>query len=703
VASVYICPCHPDVVAEAPGLCPKCGMGLQAADGSQGAGADAELLDMQRRLRMALLFSVPLLVLAMGPMLLGRMQFPGIPPRVNAWLQLALAVPVVFGSGWTFFQRAWASVVHRSPNMFTLVVMGVAVSFGVSAVGLVAPELFPVTFRSANGEAPLYFESAAVIVALVLMGQVLELRARGQTSAALRQLLELVPETALKVDGTGQGHVEVPLHMVRVMDRLVIRPGARVPVDGVVVSGSSNVDESMLTGEPMPVGKTKGQPMVGGTVNGTGSLVMQVERIGEKTLLARIVSQVADAQRSRAPIQRLVDRVAAGFVPAVFLAAFLAALGWSLFGPDPRHSHALLAAVAVLVIACPCALGLATPMSIMVATGQAAKAGVLFREAAALERLDKVDVLVVDKTGTLTEGKPSLSKIESAQGTNFKADEILLLAAALERDSEHPLGTAVLEAAKAEGPLPARAEEFQSHTGLGVTGAVNGRRLALGNLALMQREAPGESFPAASANSPATRIYLAVDGRAAGCLSVEDALKPSTPAAIAALRAAGLRVVMLTGDAEAPAKALAARLDLDDVRSGQLPSDKADFVKELMASGHVVAMAGDGINDAPALAAADVGIAMGTGTDIAKETAPVTLVSGDLLALVRARSIARATVRNIHQNLVLAFGYNSLGIPIAAGVLYPLTGWLLSPMLAAGAMSLSSVSVIANALRLKRM
>ncbi|MFT7679809.1 MAG: Cu+-exporting ATPase [Planctomycetota bacterium] len=658
---------------------------------------------MQRRLRMALLFSVPLLVLAMGPMLLGRMQFPGIPPRVNAWLQLALAVPVVFGSGWTFFQRAWASVVHRSPNMFTLVVMGVAVSFGVSAVGLVAPELFPVTFRSANGEAPLYFESAAVIVALVLMGQVLELRARGQTSAALRQLLELVPETALKVDGTGQGHVEVPLHMVRVMDRLVIRPGARVPVDGVVVSGSSNVDESMLTGEPMPVGKTKGQPMVGGTVNGTGSLVMQVERIGEKTLLARIVSQVADAQRSRAPIQRLVDRVAAGFVPAVFLAAFLAALGWSLFGPDPRHSHALLAAVAVLVIACPCALGLATPMSIMVATGQAAKAGVLFREAAALERLDKVDVLVVDKTGTLTEGKPSLSKIESAQGTNFKADEILLLAAALERDSEHPLGTAVLEAAKAEGPLPARAEEFQSHTGLGVTGAVNGRRLALGNLALMQREAPGESFPAASANSPATRIYLAVDGRAAGCLSVEDALKPSTPAAIAALRAAGLRVVMLTGDAEAPAKALAARLDLDDVRSGQLPSDKADFVKELMASGHVVAMAGDGINDAPALAAADVGIAMGTGTDIAKETAPVTLVSGDLLALVRARSIARATVRNIHQNLVLAFGYNSLGIPIAAGVLYPLTGWLLSPMLAAGAMSLSSVSVIANALRLKRM
>ncbi|MGK0220365.1 MAG: Cu+-exporting ATPase [Planctomycetota bacterium] len=703
MASVYICPCHPDVVAEAPGLCPKCGMGLQAADGSQGAGADAELLDMQRRLRMALLFSVPLLVLAMGPMLLGRMQFPGIPPRVNAWLQLALAVPVVFGSGWTFFQRAWASVVHRSPNMFTLVVMGVAVSFGVSAVGLVAPELFPVTFRSANGEAPLYFESAAVIVALVLMGQVLELRARGQTSAALRQLLELVPETALKVDGTGQGHVEVPLHMVRVMDRLVIRPGARVPVDGVVVSGSSNVDESMLTGEPMPVGKTKGQPMVGGTVNGTGSLVMQVERIGEKTLLARIVSQVADAQRSRAPIQRLVDRVAAGFVPAVFLAAFLAALGWSLFGPDPRHSHALLAAVAVLVIACPCALGLATPMSIMVATGQAAKAGVLFREAAALERLDKVDVLVVDKTGTLTEGKPSLSKIESAQGTNFKADEILLLAAALERDSEHPLGTAVLEAAKAEGPLPARAEEFQSHTGLGVTGAVNGRRLALGNLALMQREAPGESFPAASANSPATRIYLAVDGRAAGCLSVEDALKPSTPAAIAALRAAGLRVVMLTGDAEAPAKALAARLDLDDVRSGQLPSDKADFVKELMASGHVVAMAGDGINDAPALAAADVGIAMGTGTDIAKETAPVTLVSGDLLALVRARSIARATVRNIHQNLVLAFGYNSLGIPIAAGVLYPLTGWLLSPMLAAGAMSLSSVSVIANALRLKRM
>lgn len=703
MASVYICPCHPDVVAQAPGLCPKCGMALQAADGSLETGEDAELLGMRKRLRFALLFSVPLLILAMGPMLVGRMEFPGIPPRVNAWLQLGLALPVVFGSGWTFFRRAWASVVHRSPNMFTLVAMGVAVSFGVSAIGLVAPELFPATFRSANGEALLYFESAAVIVALVLMGQVLELRARGQTSAALRQLLELVPETALKVDGTGQGHVEVPLHLVRVMDRLVIRPGARVPVDGVVVSGNSNVDESMLTGEPMPVAKDKGQSLVGGTVNGTGSLVMQVQRIGDKTLLARIVSQVADAQRSRAPIQRLVDRVAAGFVPAVFLSALLAAIGWSVWGTEPRHAHALLAAVAVLVIACPCALGLATPMSIMVATGQAAKAGVLFREAAALERLDKVNVLVVDKTGTLTEGKPSLSAIDVALGAPFEADELLRLAAALERDSEHPLGAAVLKAAKVKGPLPARAKEFQSHTGLGVTGGVDGRRLALGNLALMQREAPGQTFPQTPANSVATRLYLAVDGHAAGCLSVEDALKPSTPAALASLRAAGLRVIMLTGDAEAPAQALAARLDLDEVRSGQLPGDKADFVKSLMAQGHVVAMAGDGINDAPALAAADVGIAMGTGTDIAKETAPVTLVSGDLLALVRARAIARATVRNIHQNLVLAFGYNSLGIPIAAGVLYPLTGWLLSPMLAAGAMSLSSFSVIANALRLKRM
>lgn len=703
MASVYICPCHPDVVAQAPGLCPKCGMALQAADGSLETGEDAELAGMQRRLRFALLFSVPLLILAMGPMLFGRMEFPGIPARVNAWLQLALALPVVFGSGWTFFQRAWASVVHRSPNMFTLVAMGVAVSFGVSAIGLVAPELFPVTFRSDSGEALLYFESAAVIVALVLMGQVLELRARGQTSAALRQLLELVPETALKLDGTGQGHVEVPLHLVRVMDRLVIRPGARIPVDGLVVSGSSTLDESMLTGEPMPVTKVKGQPLVGGTVNGTGSLVMQVERIGDKTLLARIVSQVADAQRSRAPIQRLVDRVAAGFVPAVFLAALLAAIGWSVWGPEPRHAHALLAAVAVLVIACPCALGLATPMSIMVATGQAAKAGVLFREAAALERLDKVNVLVVDKTGTLTEGKPSLSAIEVAGGAPFKADELLGLAAALERDSEHPLGAAVLEAAKAKGPLPARAQDFQSHTGLGITGSVDGRRLALGNLALMQREAPGQSFPETPANSAATRLYLSVDGRAAGCLSVEDALKPSTPDALAALRAAGLRVIMLTGDAEAPAKALAARLDLDDVHFGQLPADKAEFVKGLMAQGQVVAMAGDGINDAPALAAADVGIAMGTGTDIAKETAPVTLVSGDLMALVRARTLARATVRNIHQNLVLAFGYNSLGIPIAAGVLYPFTGWLLYPMLAAAAMSLSSVSVIANALRLKRL
>jgi P-type Cu+ transporter len=668
----YTCPMHPEVRQPGPGSCPKCGMALELAEFSFDAPEEQpnpEYAGMKRRFAVALILTAPILALAM---------FSMGPGGWRTWVELALATPVVLWAGWPFFQRGWASVLHRSPNMFTLIALGTGAAYFYSVAA------------AAIGRHDLYFEPAAVIVTLVLLGQVLELRARNQTSSAIRSLLGLVPKTARRVERDGT-ELDVPLSGIRMGDRLRVRPGEKVPVDGAVIEGSSTVDESMLTGEPIPVEKAAGSKVTGGAVNQTGSFIMEAERVGAATMLARIVKMVGEAQRTRAPIQRLADIVAGWFVPAVILTAVATYVVWALFGPEPRLSHALVNAVAVLIVACPCALGLATPMSIMVGTGRGASAGVLIRNAEALEVLEKIDTLVVDKTGTLTEGKPKLVAISTAEG--FTETEVLQYAASVEQASEHPLAAAVMNAARERGVTLLAAKEFQSVTGKGASGIVDGRRVAVGNDALLR----DLGVPAPESGS----MLVAIDGRYAGGLKVADPIKPSTAEAVRELHNAGIRIVMLTGDRRATAEEVAKALGIDEVEAEVLPDRKADVVKRLQAEGRVVAMAGDGINDAPALAQAHVGIAMGNGTDIAMESAGITLVKGDLRAIARARKLSRATMRNIRQNLFFAFVYNSLGVPLAAGLLYPFFGLLLSPMIASAAMTFSSVSVIANALRLR--
>jgi Cu+-exporting ATPase len=697
---IYTCPMHPEVEQVGPGSCPICGMALEPKVASASDDENVELALMTRRLVASAALALPTFVLAMADMVPGVGE--RIPAERTAWIQLALATPVVLWGGWPFFERAWASVKNQSANMFTLIALGTGAAYLFSLFVLLFPGLVPHALRH-DGGLPVYFEAAAVIVTLVLLGQVLELRARAATSGAIRALLALEPPSARRVADDGREE-DLPLADVHAGDRLRVRPGERVPVDGVVLEGASAVDESMLTGEPIPVEKTAGARVVGGTLNGSGTLLMRAERVGADTLLARIVAQVGEAQRSRPPVQKLVDRVAAWFVPAVVLVALLTALLWGFLGPEPRLVHALLNAVAVLIIACPCALGLATPMSVMVGIGRAAQAGVLVREARALEALERVDTLVVDKTGTLTEGKPRLERVHAEPG--FREDEVLALAGALERASEHPLAAAVLAAVAERGLALPAVQGFQAHVGRGVTGRVGGRLVALGNAALL--DGLGVYARDLRARADALRaeghtiVFVASGGQLAGLLAVTDPVKESTRAALERLRGEGLRVVMATGDARVTAEAVARRLGLDEVHAGLLPSDKIALVERLQAEGRRVAMAGDGINDAPALAQADVGIAMGDGSDVALESADVALVRGDLSGIARARALSRATMRNIRQNLFFAFVYNALGVPLAAGALYPAFGLLLSPMVAGAAMSLSSVSVIANALRLRR-
>jgi Cu+-exporting ATPase len=697
---IYTCPMHPEVRQIGPGTCPKCGMVLEPEAPSADEGPSAELVDMTRRFWISLGLTLLVLALAMGEMVLPDL-LPWLGPAANVWIQLVLSAPVVLWGGWPFFVRGWQSIVTRSLNMFTLIALGTAAAFGFSVFAVLVPGALPHGMRH-DGAPPVYFEAAAVIVTLVLLGQVLELRARSATSGAIRALLGLTPKTARRLSDGGEE--DIPLAHVHVGDRLRVRPGERIPVDGVVLEGTSAVDESTVTGEPIPVEKAPGSRVTGGTVNSTGGLVMRAERVGADTLLAQIVRMVAEAQRSRAPIQRLADVVSSWFVPAVVLVAAATSFVWGVYGPAPRLAYALVNAVAVLIIACPCALGLATPMSIMVGTGRGAQAGVLIKNAEALEVMEKVDTVVVDKTGTLTEGKPRLVTVAAATG--FAEAEVLALAAGLEQGSEHPLAAAVLAGASERGVIPARVEGFRSVTGQGVIADAGGRRVALGNQRLLTAEAADVASLAARAEAlrreGQTVIYLALDGALAGVLGVADPIKASTPEAIRSLHAEGLRVVMLTGDGRTTAAAVARTLELDDVIAEVQPAEKAEVIKRLQAEGRVVAMAGDGINDAPALAQAQVGIAMGTGTDVAMESAGVTLVKGDLRGIVRARRLSRATMRNIRQNLLWAFLYNALGVPIAAGVLYPVSGLLLSPMIASAAMSLSSVSVIANALRLRR-
>ncbi len=693
----YTCPMHPEIVQRGPGSCPICGMALEPRTVSLDADeSNPELDDMTRRLRLCAVATVPLFLLAMSDVIPGQPVQHAVAPHVLAWIQLVLATPVVLWGATPFFVRGWASIRTGHLNMFTLIAIGTGVAYGYSVVATVFPHLIPAT--GPHG-VPIYFEAAAVITTLVLVGQVLELRARSQTGSALRALLGLAPKTARRLgpDGT---EADVPIESIQVGDRLRVRPGEKVPVDGVVEEGSSAVDESMVSGEPIPVEKQPGARVVGGTVNGTGSLVIRADKVGRDTLLARIVQMVSDAQRSRAPIQRLADVVSGWFVPAVIAVAVVAFVVWMLVGPEPRLAHALVAAVSVLIIACPCALGLATPMSIMVGTGRGAQAGVLIRNAEALELLEKVDTLVVDKTGTLTEGKPRLVTVEG------RAD-LLALAASLERGSEHPLAGAIVQGASDRGATLAPVDDFRSITGKGVTGRVNGARVALGNRALLDELgiAPGALADRAEAlrREGQTVMFVAVDGVAAGLLGVADPIKASTPEALRLLRADGLRIVMLTGDSRTTAEAVARQLGIDEVQAEVLPEHKSATVERLVAEGRTVAMAGDGVNDAPALARAHVGIAMGTGTDVAMESAGVTLVQGDLRGIARAQRLSRGVMRNIRENLFLAFVYNAIGVPIAAGVLYPVTGLLLSPMIAAAAMSLSSVSVIGNALRLRRL
>jgi Cu+-exporting ATPase len=697
-AGDYVCPMHPEVVRSEPGSCPICGMALEPRTAPAVEERNPELEDMTRRFWASLVLTVPVFVLAMTDMLPGRLLH--VAPAGQGLLEMALATPVVLWGGWPFFLRMWASFLHRRPNMFTLIGLGTGVAYLYSLAATLFPSAFPASFRGHGGQVDRYFEAASVIVVLVLLGQVLELRARSRTSGAIRALLSLAPRTARRVEADGT-EADVPLEQVRPGDRLRVRPGERVPVDGVVWEGGSAVDESMITGEPIPAEKTPGERLTGGTLNGNGTLLMRAERVGSETLLAQIVRMVGEAQRSRAPIQRLADVVSAYFVPAVVIASALTFTVWAARGPEPRLAHALLAAVAVLIVACPCALGLATPMSIMVGVGRGAREGVLIRDAAALETLEKVDTLVVDKTGTLTEGKPRLVTVEGGEEA-----ELLGLAASLERGSEHPLAAAVAARAQARGLLLRPVTGFRARPGLGVTGGVDGRTVALGNQAFLEElgAPPGPLAERAETlrREGQTVVFLAVDGRAVGLLGVTDPVKPSTPEALRRLREAGLRVIMLTGDSATTAAAVARELGLDGFEADVRPERKAEVVKQLQARGHVVAMAGDGINDAPALAQAHVGIAMGTGTDVAMESAGVTLVKGDLRGIARAIRLSRATMRNVRQNLFFAFVYNALGVPIAAGVLYPVFGLLLSPMVAAAAMSFSSVSVITNALRLRK-
>jgi Cu+-exporting ATPase len=696
----WTCPMHPEVIRNAPGACPICGMALEPRTVTAEEPENHELRDMTRRLWIAAALSAPLLLVAMADMVSGAITWSA---RTRTILELLLATPVCLWCAWPFYVRGAHSLRTGYLNMFTLIGLGVAVSYGYSVIATVAPGVFPTSFRDDAGNVGVYFEASAVIVTLILVGQVLELRARSRTGHALRALLNLTPKTArrLRADGSED---DIPIEHVHVGDRLRIRPGERVPVDGAVVEGASSVDESMVSGEPIPVRKQTGDSVVGGTINGTGGLVMRADRVGADTLLARIVALVAEAQRSRAPIQQLADRVSGYFVPAVVAIALLTFAIWGLVGPAPRMAHGLINAVAVLIIACPCALGLATPISIMVATGRGATMGVLFRNAEAIELLRTVDTLVVDKTGTLTLGRPELTSVTWAEG--FAEADVLRAAAALERASEHPLAAAIVRGAEARQLAIDAVGDFTSHTGQGVTGRVSGRQITVGNASLMQARGIDVAVLSSRADSlrqdGQTVVFVAIDGRAAGLVGVSDPVKVSTPEAIRALRGEGLRIVMLTGDSQTSARAVARKLGIDDVIAEVLPTQKVEAVKRLQQEGHVVAMAGDGINDAPALAQANVGIAMGTGTDIAMETATVTLVKGDLGAIVRARRLSRQTMTNIRQNLFFAFVYNSAGVPIAAGVLYPISGLLLSPVLAAAAMSFSSVSVIGNALRLRR-
>jgi len=701
----WVCPMHPEVVRSAPGDCPKCGMALEPRTLSLDEDEDAnpELRNMTRRFWISLTLTVPLLVVAMGDMLPGHPISNLIGERNRVWVELALATPVCLWSAWPFYVRFVSSLRSRHTNMWTLIGLGVAAAYGYSMVAAVFPEIFPSSFRHESGEVAVYFEAAATIVTLVLLGQVLELRARSRTGAAIKELLGLAPKTARRISANGVEE-DVSLDVVQVGDRLRVRPGEKVPVDGIVVKGTSLVDESMVSGEPVPVSKGPGDAVIGATVNGTGAFSMRAEAVGADTLLSRIVAMVSEAQRSRAPIQKLADVVAGYFVPAVIAAAVLTFIVWSIVGPDPKMAHALVSAVAVLIIACPCALGLATPMSIMVATGKGASVGVLFKNAEAIEVMRKVDTLVVDKTGTLTEGKPALVTTRAIG----EIDETTLLsfAGSLERASEHPLAEAIVTGATQRGATLDSVDQFESVTGRGVEGRVRGRQVVIGNRSLLEDHQIDVTPLLADADlarrNGQTAMFVAVDSKAAGILGVADPIKQSTPEAIAALHDAGIRVVMLTGDNVKTAEIVAAKLSIDEVVADVLPDQKAKVVKQMQDEGHIVAMAGDGVNDAPALAQAHVGIAMGTGTDVAMESAGVTLVKGDLRGIVRARRLSAATMNNIRQNLFFAFVYNALGIPIAAGVFYPVFGLLLNPMIAAAAMSFSSVSVISNSLRLRR-
>ena len=698
----YVCPMHPEIVQDHPGNCPKCGMALEPRTAAAEED-DSELRDMSRRFWVSAALAVPVFLSAMAAEFWPQEMAAVIAPKLRQWLEMLVATPVVVWGGWVFYVRAIQSLISRNLNMFTLIGLGVSVAWAYSAVAVLLPGIFPDSVFNAMGVVPVYFEAAAVITTLVLLGQVLELRARSQTNAAIKLLLGLAPKTARLVRADGKEE-DIPLQHVKVGDVLRIRPGEKVPVDGEVIEGDSSVDESMVTGEPIPVRKVTGERLIGATVNGTGSLLMRAEKVGADTLLAQIVQMVAEAQRSRAPIQKLVDVVSGYFVPAVVLIAVLAFVVWGLWGPEPRLAFAVINAVAVLIIACPCALGLATPMSIMVGTGRGATLGVLFKNAEALEVMRKVDTLVVDKTGTLTEGKPELVTVESVSG--FDEATLLRLAGSLERASEHPLAAAIVKGAESKGAALVKPEDFASVTGRGVTGRVDGRQVALGNRRLLEESgvdtAPLRTRADTLRAEGQTVMYLTIDGQAAGLLGVADPIKASTPEALKVLHEEGVQVVMLTGDNRTTAKAVADRLGIDRVQAEVLPEQKSEVVRQLQAEGHIVAMAGDGINDAPALAQAHVGIAMGTGTDVAMESAGVTLVKGDLRGIARARRLSHATMRNIRQNLFFAFIYNSLGVPVAAGALYPVFGLLLSPIIAAAAMSFSSVSVIANALRLRR-
>jgi len=699
---IYTCPMHPQIRQASPGSCPICGMALEPAGVTADSGPSAELIDMTRRFWIGAALAAPVLILEMGAHFPGLNLHHYISPQISVWIQFVLGTPVVLWAGWPFFERGWASVVNRSLNMFSLIALGIGAAYAYSLAATFAAGLFPEGLRGEGGIVPVYYEAAAVITVLVLLGQVLELRAREQTGSAIRALLNLAPKTARRIRGDGADE-EMPLDQVHINERLRVRPGDAVPVDGVVLEGKSAVDESMMTGESMPVEKEPGAKVIGGTINGTGSLVMRAEKVGADTMLSRIVHMVAEAQRSRAPIQRLADVVSSWFVPAVITVAVIAFAAWMFWGPPPAFAYALVSAVSVVIIACPCALGLATPMSIMVGVGKGATSGVLIKNAEALERFEKVDTLVVDKTGTLTAGKARVVAVVPAEG--FDEATVLSLGASLERSSEHPLAAAILASARQRGLTIHDVADFGSVTGKGVTGTIGGRKVAVGNAKLLQdigvAAAALEARADALRRDGATAMFVVIDGRPAGVIAVADPIKATTQAALDGLRADGIRIVMLTGDNRTTAQAVAAKLGIAEIEAEVLPEQKNAIVRRLRSEGRVVAMAGDGVNDAPALAEADVGVAMGTGTDVAMQSAGVTLVKGDLAGIARARTLSRATMRNIRQNLVLAFVYNMLGVPLAAGVLYPAFGLLLSPIVAAAAMSLSSVSVIGNSLRLR--